>query len=127
MIILVYVKMLVFICIEGLLWTLYPVLRIVLSLYNSTQLQLVSSLRLVITSFGVGKIEQSSFMLLFKFLRSHMSRSFSSFSSFATNPAGEIHRAHSFAGILSMTSCLMSFCTSFVTFSFQCKGFLRGL
>ena len=69
----------------------------------------------------------TSFMLFFKFLRSNTSLSFSSFSSFATNPAGEIHSVHSFAGILSITPCLMSFCTSFFTFSFQCKGFLQGL
>ena len=91
------------------------------------QKNLLEDLRLVITSLGVGKMLQSLLTPLLRFLKSHTRRSFSSFSSLATNPAGEIHRAHSFAGILSMTPCLISFWTSFFTFSFQCSGFLQGL
>ena len=83
-------------------------------------------LRLCMTLFGVGEIEQLVFTPLLSCLRSPFNLNFLSFSSFATEPAGLIHWAYWLVGILLIIPALMSFLTSFLTFSARCSGVRQG-
>ena len=69
---------------------------------------------------------QSDLTPLFSWRRSHISLSFSSFLSLATNPAGLIQRACLFAGIFSIIPAFISFLTSFLTLSAQWSSVFLG-